>query len=98
MSTNEIFDILKEESDPIKVIDSVLHSGVVTIGNDNDFVNMAFRVAPNLTTEELNDLQEQLRIEGVQEGESLNYKLSSELEECVLKIKVGNLYLMFNKV
>jgi len=95
----DIKEALKGEENPMKVIDSILHSGTVELGNVNDFVNMANRVAPNLTPEQLEDLQEQLRIKEVKEGEKLIYKLSTESsDQNVYEVKIGNLFLTFNKL
>lgn len=95
----EIKDALKGEENPMEIIDSVLHSGTVELGNQNDFANMAMRVAPNLSSEELEDLQKQLRTKEVKEGEKLIYKLTTESsEQNVYEIKIGNLFLTFNKL
>lgn len=95
----EICDSLKDVENPIQVIDSVLHSGIVIQGNLNDFVNMSVRVAPNLTSEQLESLMEELRIKGVEDGDKLVYELTTDSsDKHVYEVKIGNTILAFNKV
>ena len=95
----QIIDSLKGEENPISIIDSVLHSGVIVMGNLNDFTNMVNRVAPNFSNEQLENLIEELRIKGVKDGDKLIYKLTTESsEDNVYELKIGNTILAFNIV
>ena len=82
--------------DPIHIIDSVLHSGKITMGNQNDIINMFNRVAPGLSETERERIIEGLREKGIEDGAILKYKLSNDSEEnFVYKVQIGKLTLTF---
>lgn len=85
-----------------KVIDSILYTGTVKFGNLNDRINMANRVCPNYTTEQVdaifNDLQDALFAAGyaVPDDLQLSYMLTdTPPKEAIFVTPVRSLQLAF---
>ena len=82
-----------------KVIDTVLHSGTLVMGNLNDQINCINRVAPNLTSETADNIFQGLSEAGVEQGEKVQYELTDELNDnFVYSYKLGKMYLAFTKI
>lgn len=83
---------------PERVIDSLLYSGTLTIGNQNDYANMFNRVGSNLTEENRNRIIENLESKFSQD-EKVSYRLSTDSDdEFVYKVQIGKLTLTFNNL
>lgn len=79
-----------------QILDSVLDKGIVTVGNQNDYINCLNKCYPNATPDQANDIFEQLEA-NVDEGTVCSYfLLDSSDEESVLSIPVTDkLFLNF---
>ena len=82
-----------------KVVDTVLHSGTMVMGNLNDQMNVINRVAPNLPSETSDKIFQELAEAGVEQGDKVEYELTDELrDEFVYSFKLGKMYLAFTKL
>jgi hypothetical protein len=80
----------------LKIIDTTLHSGKVTIGNFNDNANLAMRC--NLDPSELNEILSGLYELGLTEGEVLSYTLTTEdIPDALFTYQKDNFKIIFNK-
>jgi hypothetical protein len=98
MNIDNIVDSLEGSfEDKMRIIDDVLHSGVITVGNYNDYTNLFNRIIPSsegsTRTEIINNLEDLC-----EKGDRLKYVFSDKLfEEFVYKVEFGNLNLTFIK-
>lgn len=80
----------------MQIIDSVLYSGKVTWGNENDWVNCMNRVAPHITYKESSKIYNELN-EITDNGDILNYVISDvKPETSFATFEIDALFLVFN--
>lgn len=104
MSTKSILQAIKDEASRLgvsqsKVIDTTLHSGILTFGNLNDQVNMFNRVAPNITPQQGDQIMSELAAAGVTEGQRLVYELTDQKSENhILEYPIGSMFIAFTLI
>ena len=76
-------------------MDSILDKGIITVGNQNDYINCLQKCWPNATSEQANEFSEKL--DTFESGTVLTYILSDESDDSsVLSIPVTeNLFILF---
>lgn len=87
---------LQDNENANKILDSLLAKGLLTIGNENDYINCINTCYPNATPEDVENVVSQLESK-VDEGTQCNYYLLDfEDSDALLSIQVAqNLYLNF---
>lgn len=94
MNIKKIHKIVDSTDEPLKIIDQALHTGVITKGNENDYVNLLSKVYPNSESDEALETLDKLKNLPFDEGAQIDYSIDSESTE-ENSIKVGKFYLNF---